>query len=384
MFRTPTTRGRAVRLGVAAAVATSASIVLLQGVSTAAAGTYIATPATGPVASTTWVTTLAGTGFADAAGTPRVNTGSVVFATTCSTTPGLTVTAGGLTATLASVVSATRLAVTTPSLAIVSTTAASAAFKVCVFDKTTPFSLLGSAVYTVYKVPTVTKVAPAAGPSYGGNTVTVVGVNLSTKSTATVGGLPLTNIKVTGTTSLTGTVPAHAATLAALDVVVSTEAGPSVITATYLGTVNDYDYRNAISVSPSVGTSGTVISIKGSGFKALDLVTTTHTAVVYFVDGAYDPTDDGTTAKTVPQVARDRSNALIPALPAPSVAGDGAQCLDIQVLSDTELACTAPDLVGKSYTITVVNDITVGANSLNASYLQTVVSSGSTFTYASF
>jgi hypothetical protein len=365
MFRTPTTRGRVVRLGVAAALATSASIVLLQGVSGAAAATYIATPATGPAASAGYVITLAGTGFADASGTSLVHGGGagVQFATACGTNE---TSAPGTSALFYNVVSATRLGVTAPSLALSSSTAASTAFKVCVYSKTSPFNLLGSGVYTIYPKPTVTKVAPAAGPTYGGNTIAVVGVNFTTRSTATVGGLPLTNVKVLGTTGLTGTVPAHAATpqapatLAPLGVIVTTEAGPSAITA---GTTDNYvyDYRAAISVSPVVGAVDSitgdgvpmVLTVRGSGFKALETVGFAGAGPkVYFIDGVFDP-----------------------------VAGLGVNdgvCSAVQVISDAELLCTTPALPGKAYTVTVVSDTTT------TPLIQTALSSASTFTYAAF
>jgi IPT/TIG domain len=359
MFRTPTTRGRAVRLGVAAAVAASASIVLFQGVSGAAAGTYTASPATGPAASAGYVITLTGTGFADAAGASLVDSTAgfvgVQFASACGSNRAATT--SGTAAAAFNVVSATRLAVTAPALTIAPSTATSTAFKVCVFAKTT-FNLLGSAIYTIYPKPTVTKVAPAAGPTYGGNTVAVVGVNFTTRSTATVGGLPLTNIKVIGTTGLTGTAPAHAATAAALDVVVTTEAGPSVVTTAI--TDNDYDYRAAINVSPAVGPAagGTILTIKGSGFNALDFTAAgTAAAVVLFVSGVYVPV----------------TPAVAPA------------CTGVQVISDTELVCTTPlaaavaPLVSQAYTVTVVSDTTGGVP-----VLQTVLSAGSTFTAAAF
>jgi len=380
MFGTKTSPARLGRIGLAVAVAAAGSITLFQGVSSATAATYTAVPATGP-AGAKFVVTLTGTGFADAAGVSQVDgtlagstgnvgyTGVQVLATCPTTEPTGTTNAN---AYRYNVVSATKLSLTT-SAGLTAGSSGSTAMKVCVFDKGSSHNLLGSATYTVYAQPTITGVSPAAGPAFGGNTVSVAGTNFTAKSKVTIGGVALTNIKVTGTTSVTGTVPAHAATTSALHVVVTTEAGPNPSPGS---TTDNYNYNNAVTLSPVWGGNGTVIDVKGVGFNDLDFTQ----AAVYFVDGKYDATDTGSTAKTHDAVATDSAGAAITG---------GAQCGNIQVLSDTELVCVAPDLADGAYTLTIVSNNGIGVNdssdpNYDATYIQSVISSGSTFTFGKF
>jgi hypothetical protein len=359
MLRSKTIPARLGRVGLAAAVAAAGSITLLQGVGNAAALVYTAAPATGPAASTTYVLTVTGSGFANGAGVSVVKpTTGVQFAASCganvSTSPGTN-------ATAFNVISATRLAVTTPSLTLVGT---STVFKVCVYDSTTPFNLLGSATYTIYAAPTITAViSPTSGPAFGGNTIAITGTGFTSTSKVTVGGVAATNVKVTGTTSITATPPAHAASATATQVIVTTQGGPNPTPST--GTWDDYTYKSAITVSPSFGLAGTVIDVKGVGFDSLDFAT--PTAAVFLVSGiAYDPTGVSS-AKTH---------------------GETGTCGSVQVLSDTELVCVIPTIVASggvaTYTITVVNDKAVDAQTAVATYTQSVVSSGATYTLSPF
>src|SRR5437899_4248252 len=58
--------------------------------------------------------------------------------------------------------------------------------------------------------PTVTGIAPANGQSSGGTLVTISGTDFQSGATATLGGVPLTGVSLTGTTTLSGTTGAHA------------------------------------------------------------------------------------------------------------------------------------------------------------------------------
>jgi large repetitive protein len=359
MLRSKTIPARLGRVGVAAVVAAAGSVTLFQGVSNAAPLTYTASPATGPAANATYVVTLTGTGFANAAGASLVKpTTGVQFSTTCSanstTTPGTS-------AAAFNVISATRLAVTTPSLTLVGT---STAFKVCVFDSTTPFNLLGSATYTIFAAPAITAaMVPASGPAFGGNTVAITGTGFTSTSKVTIGGVAATSVKITGTTGITATAPAHAASATAAQVIVTTQGGPNPTPGT--ATFDDYTYQSAIQVSPGFGAAGTVIDVKGVGFSSL-VWTGATAAAVYLVDGPYDPT----------------------AVSAAKTHAQTGTCGSVQVLADTELVCVVPTLAGAlgnaAYTITVVNDSSVDAQTNVATYSQSVVSSGATFTISPF
>ena len=77
--------------------------------------------------------------------------------------------------------------------------------------------------YTYGAAPTITSVAPSAGPISGGQGVTINGTNLSTATAVTFGGAAATSFTVLSDTSITAIVPAHPA--GTVDVVVTTAAG---------------------------------------------------------------------------------------------------------------------------------------------------------------
>ena len=83
------------------------------------------------------------------------------------------------------------------------------------------------------RCPAVTNVAPATGPPYAGNVVTITGTGFSgfaTNDTVSFGGNPATNVVVNSLTSITATVPTSTLTgdgTGAVDVEVTTPAGQS-------------------------------------------------------------------------------------------------------------------------------------------------------------
>jgi hypothetical protein len=359
MLRSQTIPARLGRIGLAAVVAAAGSLTLFQGVSNAAPLTYTASPATGPAGNLGYVLTLAGTGFADAAGTSQVNTAGVQFSATCGLTQPAT-SGTVFAATRFNVVSATRLAVTTPSLAL-GTGVTSLAWKICVYDLAGSHNLLGSATYTIYAAPAIgLPVKPASGPAFGGNTIAITGTGFTTKSTVKVDGVSATNVKIIGTTNITATVPAHAASSTAAVVVVTTEGGPN--TAPSAGDDN-YTYKSAVQVSPTFGPVGTVIDVKGVGFNSLNW----SVAKVLFASGAYNPAQVGTTGvKTNPEAG---------------------VCGSVQVISDTELVCVVPNIggaLGAAYTVTLATSGAIDADTLQTGYFQSVVSSGATYTVSPF
>lgn len=67
--------------------------------------------------------------------------------------------------------------------------------------------------------PSLTTIAPAAGPASGGTTVTLSGANFTADATLTIGGVAATGVSVVSATSITGKTGPHSA--GAADVVVS-------------------------------------------------------------------------------------------------------------------------------------------------------------------
>jgi len=355
MFALKTNRGRATAIAGAAALIAAGIVGVTGSSASAAAGTYTASPATGPFNGNT-VLTVTGKGFKSAGGASKVaataNTG-VQLATSCgtSTTTSVGKVTSGITSF--SVTSATKMVVTVnPGGA---TTDAKTAYKVCVYALTGN-GLLGSTTWTAYPTPTITHInniavaADAPLPNYGGTTVALDGTKFSAKATVTVGGVAATNVKFIDDTSLTFTAPAGTSTDQA--VIVTTEGGKSAATGT------EIDYITAITVSPTTGkpAGGEALTVTGKGFATLFVVGTNPNAGVLFQ----------TTAQ-VPWAGAEAASVAIGA---------------ITVVSDTEIVFDAPALAAGAYTIAVTNDIT-DADGAGLTTL-TTASADSTYTYATF
>jgi hypothetical protein len=114
--------------------------------------------------------------------------------------------------------------------------------------------------------PTVSTVSPASGTSLGGTDITITGANFQSGATVKVGGTAATNVTVVSATSITATVPAHAA--GAVDVVVTnldSQTATKVAGFTYIA-----PNPTLSSVSPNTGltTGGTTITITGANLVA--------------------------------------------------------------------------------------------------------------------
>jgi hypothetical protein len=249
---------RVLGLGLAAALAV-ASTVTFAGSSEAVAASYSLNYKTGPGAVAGKVLQVTGKAFTNGVGTSLVGTVDFNSAATCPSA------AAGTAATQKTVISATRINVTVPSLAL-GTGSSAKAYLMCVYTSAGGNALMGSAKYTVYPVPTVTSLTATSGPSLGGTTTNIVGTNFTKASKVTIGGTAATAVKFVDATTLQATVPAHAVA-AAVQTKVTTEGGDSADVAG-----DNFGFVNAITVSPTVGngTSGDVLTIQGT---ALDTYT---------------------------------------------------------------------------------------------------------------
>lgn len=112
--------------------------------------------------------------------------------------------------------------------------------------------------------PAVTQVSPSVGPTAGGTSVTITGLNLSEASAVDFGGIPAAAFTVNSDTSLTATSPAGAA--GTVDILVTTPQGTSAANAS-----DEFTYADAPTVTnvalnfgPTAG--GTSVTITGTGF----------------------------------------------------------------------------------------------------------------------
>ncbi len=120
-------------------------------------------------------------------------------------------------------------------------------------------------------VPTVTGVSPAYSSTAGGSTVTVTGTNLTGATAVRFGSTAGSIVSVNSSTSISVSVPAHAA--GTVDVTVVTPAGTSATSS-----ADSFAYADAptiTSISPSAGPSagGDQLTITGTGFYGVTSVT---------------------------------------------------------------------------------------------------------------
>jgi IPT/TIG domain len=287
---------------------------------------------------------------------------------------------GIVTVTSPKILSAKKIAFNVPVINLVPAggSATSANWLLCVYSGSvaTTSPLTASAAYTVAAAPSVSTITPSSGPAMGGGTVTISGGAFTAGTTVKIGSQALTGVTVVNATTITGVVPAQAAATG-LAVSVTNTGGTATL-------ASAYDYTNGIVISPNTATTNTAatdIDIQGVGFSGITFSATTGSSPtdthghVFLVDGDYDPTDDGAGNKTKAELG---------------------ECLNVMVISDVELICTvntadsdgagaAGVVVGNgTYTLTVVNDGSVDAQTTNTKYSHSIVSSGSTFTVAPY
>ncbi|MGA5302434.1 IPT/TIG domain-containing protein [Nucisporomicrobium flavum] len=340
-------------------------------------GTYSAlpsvtlSPAVGPSAGTNTITVSSTNAFLSGVAQPKVTF-------TRDTCPA-TYPQSGTIVSSATVnrITDNKVAILVPGGVVLGTGETTATYNVCIYSGTgsTASLLAVPASYTIAPGLTVdATVTPAQGPAQGGSLVTITGAGFPTASdavvSASIGGSPLTKVRVIDGNTLTGYTTAHAPGTA--NVSVTTAAGTKTATGT------PYTYTYGITVSPNTAPTNTqpYVDILGAGFSSLTFSaaggqdTDTH---VFLVNDRYLPAGTGTW--TTPPVT---------------------ECTDVVTISDTEIICqldlttsltaaganTGPAPGNGTYTIEVVTNSTPGATL--APNAASIISSGSTFTVAPY
>jgi hypothetical protein len=121
-----------------------------------------------------------------------------------------------------------------------------------------------SATVHVNPAPVVSSVSPNAGPTDGGQTVTIGGWDLSGATKVSFGTTAATNVTIVSDSQLKATVPAHAA--GAVRVTVTSSLGTSLATSAAGYTYDPLPTES--SISPATGPKGTVVTVTGTGFTA--------------------------------------------------------------------------------------------------------------------
>jgi hypothetical protein len=127
-------------------------------------------------------------------------------------------------------------------------------------------SATSTADHFIYQVlaPTVTGLTPATGSTGGGNTITIIGTNLTGATGVSFGGTPAASFHINSPTSITAITPVHSA--GAFDVTVTTAGGTSAVS-----TADRFTFQAILptitSVSPASGSTagGASITITGTG-----------------------------------------------------------------------------------------------------------------------
>lgn len=119
--------------------------------------------------------------------------------------------------------------------------------------------------------PTIASVTPSSGSTLGGTAVTITGTNFTGSLAVMLGGVAATDVRVSGTVSITAVAPAHAA--GAVDVVVAAGTGTATLTSgfTYVAPAGP----TVSGVTPVSGSTagGTTLTITGANFAAGATVT---------------------------------------------------------------------------------------------------------------
>jgi hypothetical protein len=293
-----------------------------------------------------------------------------------------------------------KIAVTMPDEVIVAGGDVTTPWNVCAYaDSSTGAALvMAPAAYNVAPVLSVagtllavgsgSAASTGSGPAQGGSVLTISGLTgIPTADgallNASLGGSPI-NITSTTSTSITGTTTAHAA--GAVNLSVTTAAGTK-------STVNTpYTYTYGITVTPNTAASAStpILDITGAGFGSLAFgnVSTgvglsVSTAYVLLTDNAWNARDFSTDKAAVDTGAGTPVSYCNNVLPI----SDGEIICTLNLTARVDSATTdtptitTVDVPDGTYTVTVVN----AKDGLNeADYNYSVVSSGSTFTVASF
>lgn len=194
-------------------------------------------PASGPLAGGTALT-ITGTGFL----------------------AGVTVDLGGVAAVGVVVVSATSITATTAAHA-------PGAVVVKVTNTDGQGGTLSGAFTYLGPPPTLTAIAPAAGPTAGATAVTLTGTEFGAGTTVTIGGVAATSVVAASGTSLTAVTPAGVAGAANV-VVTKADGQPATLAGGYTYTQSAPPTVTAISPTSATHGGGTPVTITGTGFVA--------------------------------------------------------------------------------------------------------------------
>lgn len=131
--------------------------------------------------------------------------------------------------------------------------------------------------YTYVAAPTITTLSPTAGPTAGGNSVTITGTGFTTATTVSFGGIP-TAFAVVSDTQIVAISPAG--TVGTVDVSVTTVGGSATASSAYTYAAAPTIATLTPTAGPTAG--GATITITGTGFTGATSVSFRGTPAVSF------------------------------------------------------------------------------------------------------
>ncbi|SCB46735.1 Putative Ig domain-containing protein, partial [Rhizobium miluonense] len=279
-------------------------------------------PTAGPAAGGTSLT-LTGTGFSGAT--------SVTFGATAAT--GFTVNSPtSITATVPAGTGTVDIRVTTAG----GTSATSAADQ-----------------YTYIAAPTVSSISPNSGATAGGTSVTISGSNLTGATSVTFGGTAASSFTVDSATSITATVPAHAA--GAADVAITTVGGTGTLVGGYTFLNPPVAGNVSLTVAPNSANNSVPLSLSGGAAASVAVATQpTHgTATASGLSITYTPTPGYAGSDSFTYTATNAGGTSAPAT--------------------VSITVSAPTIA--------IGPSTLSAGAVATAYSQTITASGGTSSY---
>lgn len=303
--------------------------------------------------------------------------------------PGTYTTTGGNIAATPTRISDYKLAFAIPSTVALATngsgalTELSADYNVCLYTGTSGTDTLIAAppTYTINPVLTLAAsntVSPSGGPAAGGSFVTITGSGFPYPATsdtvisASLGGSPIDQLRVTSSTTLTGYTTAHAP--GAVTLSVTTASGTKT-----KGSAFTYSYGIQIAPTTAIPSASVTLDILGAGFSSLVFNATGNTsdAHVFLVNDTYDSTADSTTAANWANPPVTECTSIVP------ITDEEILCtLDLSKTMTAAGSLTSSPVARGTYTVIVVSDGSVGATLTQPQ--KSIISSGSTFTVADY
>ena len=182
---------------------------------------------------------------------------------------GASVTIGGTPANAVTIVGPTQITATSPAHAVGSVS-------VVVTNVDGQTHTLASGFRYLGPAPTISSIAPNAGPLAGGTIMTIAGTNFSGSTVVSVGGVAATGLTFVSSTQITAVTPGHGA--GSYDVQVTNTNDGQYVIKTYGFTY--YPAPTIGSIAPALGpiAGGTSVTITGTGFRTGATVTIGGTA----------------------------------------------------------------------------------------------------------